>query len=228
MEGQLERAQDIHCGLTTANPGRRRARKVIRVPVKDEPKVGAHAAPSQALCIGSLMPASSRMPSMPRPLRPQGGPAPGGGQAEPGVSLVASEHRPQRRGRHLQSSHGRVASVLGISQGAGEGGIQTCPQSASSICNSAVRQLEWGSGPPARAQVHEVPSGLTSSSFRVRERMTNAPFSAVRGAFAAQDSIPPAVHVHSGRPVLHKNLVLESWCWEQRSEWGCAILRGQW
>lgn len=118
-EGQLERAQNIHYGLTMANPGRRRAQKVIRVPVKDEPKVGAHAAPSQTLCTGSLMLASSRMPSTPRPPRPQGGPAPGAGRAEPGVSLVASEHRPQRRGRHLQSSHGRVASVLGSSQGPG-------------------------------------------------------------------------------------------------------------
>ena len=63
-------------------------------------------------------------------------------------------------------------------------------------------------------------------SVSVRERPMR--HSLVRGASAAQDSIPPAVHTYSGRPVLHKNLVLESWCWEQRSERGCAVLRGQW
>lgn len=82
-----------------------------------------------------------------------------------------------------------------------------------------VQLDSWGggwSGPPVRGQVHKAPSGLTSSSFRVCERMTDMPFSAVRGAVAAQDSIPPAVHAHSGRPVLHQSLVLESPCWGQR------------
>lgn len=90
------------------NHGRPRQAESARgheVPVGDELKVGP-CRPPQTVCTGSLMPASSPMPWTLQPPLPQGGPAPGGGRAEPGVSLVTSEHRPQRRGGHPRSSRG--------------------------------------------------------------------------------------------------------------------------
>ena len=76
-------------------------------------------------------------------MSPQGGPAPGAGRAEPGVSLVASEHRPQRRGT---SGRLRASQDCGMRQmWLGVGRAQCTPSPAPRFLPGLFTSLgAWG------------------------------------------------------------------------------------